>query len=199
VWDRSVTATTVGPGIKRTGSLYGAPDAKYVFADCLYGTFVVNRAGSVFDHPTTTNTSQFLQFKGASLFGFTAPGVSNDKYVVINQVSPSFLVITTPGDVWAHDLTNASNDSIEICPDTIGGGHKLTGPSLFGTPANDKYVVDVPGYLLVINTAGQVWAHAVSKTSIGAAFVLTGPGLFGAPNDKYIVTYRLDPPAPPPN
>jgi len=75
----------------------------------------------------------------------------------------------------------------------VGGGHKLSGPGLFGGP-NDKYVVSLNGTLYVINTAGQVWAHAMTSSTIGGGVELSGPTLFGGPNDKYVVAYVIPPP-----
>ena len=98
---------------------------------------VVNTLGQVWAHDLTTKSSGIsfgppntvgagYKLNGSSLFG--AP---NDKYVLCDTLG-RLLVVNTLGQVWAHDLSNSS---------AIGGGVELSGPALFGTDSNDKYVV----------------------------------------------------------
>lgn len=120
---------------------------------------------------------------GPSLFGG-----SDDKYVVF--AGNRILVINNRGEVWAHDISSSQPSS--FCGDTLGNGHKLNGPGLFGAP-DDRYVVYSGGRLLVINAAGQVWARNLSGNSIGSGYKLAGPGLFGGPDHRYVVTYDVTP------
>jgi hypothetical protein len=88
-------------------------------------------------------------------------------------------------------------DSITIPnPGSLGNAAKLNGPSLFGA-TDDKYVVLDGNRILVINNAGEVWAHVLSRGSdptacmydtVGAGQKLSGPGVFGATDDKYVVS-----------
>jgi hypothetical protein len=189
-WPRTVHDTTIDAATRIPGSLFGGPDAKYVLDGGNTNlVFVVNKKGEVWLHVVSSGgvgTGQKLN--GPSLFG--GP---NDKYVVYDDFGhPSILVITIQGEVWAHDLSNASGGGF----DTVGAGHKLNGPALFGGP-NDKYVVRSEGRLLVVNTLGEVWAHDLSNASggvvdtVGAGYKLNGPALFGGPNDKYVIAYHV--------
>jgi hypothetical protein len=105
------------------------------------------------------------------------------------------LVINKRGEAWAHNLSCTTPLGCAAAADSVGAGYQLSGPGLFGTP-NDKYVVagQTNSYVLVINTAGEVWAHNLSRSTIGPGIKLNGPGLFGVPNDKYVVVYRYQPP-----
>jgi hypothetical protein len=187
VWPRTLTNTTVGPSTQLPGSLFGGPNSKYVLAANCGDIYVINTAGQVWDH-FLNNVGNGSLLKGPGLFGG-----SNDKYAVLDQGFGRILVINTLGEVWAHDLTSDVPQS--FCPNSVGAGYKLTGPSLFGGP-NDKYVVSAGTHLLVINSLGQVWARNITRTSVGPGFQLSGPGLFGAPNDKYVVEYMVVPPTP---
>ncbi len=196
-WPRTVQLNnTIGPGFKTSGSLFGGPNAKYVLYNYGCGeVYVVNTQGEVWAHSTSsTSVGIGRKLNGPSLFG--GP---NDKYVVFDGAR--ILVINTQGEVWAHDLSSSNRppNSLLGCEyDTVGIGYKLAGPSLFGGP-NDKYVACTggpDGYLLVINSLGEVWSRRLSRAAVGPGVKLNGPGLFGAANDKYVVTYQE--PAPPP-
>jgi hypothetical protein len=201
-WPRVVGENnTIGPGFKTSGSLFGGPNAKYVLYD--YGcskVYVVNTNGEVWAHSVPFQNGDVgigRKLNGPSLFGD-----KNDKYVVLDGPRigldrPRILVINTQGEVWAHDILsrNRPPNSLGCDYDTVGGGYKLTGPSLFGGP-NDKYVLSIDGYILVINTLGEVWSRRLSQTAVGLGVKLNGPGLFGGANDKYVVTYHEPPPPP---
>lgn len=190
VWPRTVTTTSVGGSAGLQGTVFGGNNAKYVLGrgSCNL-IYVVNTAGEVWSHfVSATSVEGGTRLTGPSLFG--GP---NDRYVVMDEEARRILVVTTTGDVWAHDITGSPN---QLCPnDAISGGHKLSGPGLFGG-TNDKYVVAANEQLYVVTTTGQVWAHAVSATTIGGGVLLSGPSLFGGPSDKYVVIYGYAPPQP---
>jgi hypothetical protein len=182
---------TLYPDFQLNGRAFGGsdtPDAKYVFADKDCGVYVINNAGEVWHHDVTLEFDGIVQgwkLNGPSLFG--AP---DDKYVV--YTGSSILVVNTQGEVWAHDLTKS--DPTLACPDTVGVGYKLGGPSLFAwrhhiPPLIDKYVAYYGGHLLVIDTLGEVWSHLISPSTVGAGIRLNGPGLFGGPDDKYVIAF----------
>jgi hypothetical protein len=176
-----------------SGNLFGGPDAKYVFGgeNCMEdqgAAYVANSKGEVWVHQVDSQTvGAGTKLNGSGLFGG-----SNDKYVVFENgaTNDSILVINTLGEVWAHDLSASEHNAQSSCDvyDTIGAGHKLTGPTLFGGQ-NDKYVLSYAS-LLVVNAAGEVWTHGRSAHSVGIGVRLSGPGVFGTPNDsRYVLAY----------
>jgi len=187
VWARDINATTVGAGEMLQGpSLFGGPDDAFVLGSTNQ-LYVVTKSGAVWAHdmqPRTVSDTHRID-AGSPLPG-TLFGGPDAKYVLYDERSMVFYVVTTNGVVWAHPLGQ------------ISGGYPLKGPSLFGAQ-NDKYVL-LDGYrFLVVNTRGQIWAHDISCTNpipqsflcppdtVGAGYMLNGPSLFGAPNDKYVV------------
>jgi hypothetical protein len=191
VWPRTVDDQRIGSSSKLSGSLFGGPDAKYVFAgdDCGNAVYVVTNSGNVWTHLIDTTAAG----PGTKLNGSTLFGAPNDRYVVHDGNNRRILVINAQGEVWAHDLSASTPpppNTLCTAFDTIGVGYKLSGPGLFGAP-NDLYVVSYGGRLLVINSLGEVWARDISHSSVGPGAKLNGPGLFGTPNDaKYVVGYR---------
>jgi hypothetical protein len=213
VWSHPVvyqlnTLGALGPATKVPGSLFGGSDAKYVISgNNPNGILVINTAGQVWSHPVNTcsvncpnpiSIGNGSQLSGPSLFGG-----ANDKYAVLDyqhQAANSngrILIINTGGEVWAHDLLcgPVPPESLTCTAISIGAGYRLAGPGLFGAP-NDRYLVLANSSLLVIDKAGEVWAHNVSTSAVGPGFRLNGPVLFGGSDDKYVITYDT-PQAPP--
>ena len=190
-WPRTVTSSSVGPGIGFSGTLFGGPDAKYVldFRSCNQ-VYVVNDKGDVWSHAINSSSVGGGWRLNGNLFG--AP---DDKYVVLDEINRRILVVNTRGEVWGHDLSKS--DATFCGFDGVGAGYRLNGPGLFGAP-DDKYVAVLGNTLMVINTRGEVWTRNMTRSTIGPGVKLNGPGLFGAPDDKYVVAYFVRQPAPPP-
>src|SRR5262245_55694073 len=95
-WPRTVSATTVGPGIRFSGSLFGGPDAKYVldFRSC-NEVYVINTKGEVWAHAISASAVGGGRRLNGTLFG--AP---DDKYVVLDEFNRRILVVNTRGEVW---------------------------------------------------------------------------------------------------
>ena len=86
-----------------SGSLFGAPDAKYVLGDVdCPRIYVVNTRGEVWAH----DLIGFTVGPGNKLNGHLLFGAPNDKYVVwgFGQI----LVINSQGEVWAHDVSGST-------------------------------------------------------------------------------------------
>lgn len=167
-------------GIAEKGSLFDGSNAEFVLKD-YPNYYVINTAGEVWVHVDQNGTiGPGKKLNGPSLFGG-----SNQKYVLYD---PGFriLVLNSLGQVWAHDLSCAHPGPLGcVTPDSIGSGYKLTGPGLFGAP-NDKYALVANQCILIVNTAGQVWAHKFSHSTIQGGFQLQGPVLFGGNNDAFV-------------
>jgi hypothetical protein len=187
VWARDFNATTVGPGEMLQGpSLFGGPDDAFVLGST-NNIWVVTKSGRVWSHDMTPRSvSDTNHIDAGSALPGTLFGGPDAKYVLYDQTSAMFYVVTTKGVVWAHPLSQ------------ISGGYALKGPLLFGAP-DDKYVLLDGNRILVVNTRGQIWAHYISCTNpvpqsflcppdtVGAGYMLNGPSLFGAANDKSVV------------
>jgi hypothetical protein len=113
-----------------------------------------------------------VKLNGPGLFG--GP---DDQFVVASH--NSIAVITKSGAFWPRVVGNNS----------VGPASKLSA-SLFGGP-DAKYVLDGRlsscDVIYVINSKGEVWAHAISATAVSVGSKLKGATLFGGPNDKYVV------------
>jgi hypothetical protein len=132
---------------------------------------VINASGEVWARDLSANSiGPGVKLAGPALFGG-----SDDRFVVASQ--NSIAVVTMSGALWRRQV-----DDISVGPGVQHGG------SLFGGP-DAKYVVDGGSCraVFVVNSAGEVWAHALGLKSIGVGNRLNGPSLFGGPNDKYVV------------
>ena len=147
-WPRQATDTTISQPSHPSGSLFGCPNTKYVLYDVSCNTvYIVNTNGEVWSHNISTTNGVPTTVGGGNRLNAPSPfGAPNDKYVVFD--GQRIFVVNTAGEVWAHDLS--SSKPIFCGIDTVGGGHKLSGPGLFGGP-NDKYVVSLNGTLYVIS------------------------------------------------
>jgi hypothetical protein len=196
VWARTVTASSVGSGVQPTGpNLFAAgSDDEFV----LSGIYVVTKSGAVWSHPVVYQLNTLGTLGPATKVPGSLFGGSDAKYVMSGNNPNGILVINTAGQVWSHPVNTCSGD----CPNPISigngsqlSGYRLSGPGLFGAP-NDRYLVLANSSLLVIDKAGEVWAHNVSTSAVGPGFRLNGPVLFGGSDDKYVITYDA-PQAPP--
>jgi hypothetical protein len=188
-WQRNIAYyNRIEEGIQAAGSLFGGTDTSFVlFDDRCRNVHVVNNRGEIWTHyiqqGSDLTVSPGQKISGPSLFYG-----SNARYVLLEN--SRVLVVNTLGEVWAHDLVRPPDygffNSCRI--DAVGPGYKLNGPSLFGAN-DDRYAAWINGYLLVVNTAGEVWARAVNQWSVGDGFKLDGPGLFWANNDAFVVTH----------
>jgi hypothetical protein len=193
VWARDISAGAVGPGVKLIGpGLFGGSDEQFALAD-VNAIAIVTSSGALWSRQVTDTTiGSGVPFSGGLFGGSDAKYVLND----MNDCATIY-VVTKTGAVWAHGV----DLSPPFSSPQVGAGTLLNGPSLFGG-SDDKYVVldDTPR-ILVVNNAGEVWAHNLSAShptetfcpaidTVGAGYRLSGPGLFGAPNDKYIVIDR---------
>ena len=181
------------PGHHVPGSLFGAPDARFVLRDVRNNAvYVVNNKGEVWAHQLSLaeGVSVGYRLKGPSLFGG-----ADDKYALLDSRFNRILVINKQGQVWAHDLSCSIPPvppSASCTVDTVGAGYKLNGPTLFGGP-DDKYVVLANDLLMVANTEGEVWARTIAHSTVGAGHKLSGPGLFGGKDDRFVVVLDLNP------
>jgi hypothetical protein len=194
VWTHSITITngtgTIGSGVN-IGSLFGGPDAEFVLKDDSIGAYyVVNTRGQVWIH----NLSNGVVGGGTLLNGPSLFGGPNQKFVLFDP-GYRILVINTLGEVWAHDLVcPPPNQGFGCVPTGVGIGYKLGGPRLFGgSGSNDKYALVANQFILIVNSAGQVWAHRFSHSTISAGYQLQGPSLFGGDNTSFVVGFTFEP------
>ena len=201
LWLHTATDQSVFPGYHVPGSLYGRNDTRYVLSDGGRLIYVINTKGEVWAHYWTRDgVLDGSKLTGPALFGRSVllGRVSDDKYVVWDAgytVGGRILVVTSVGEVWAHDLSCSIPPippSLSCTVDTVGAGYKLNGPTLFFAP-NDKYVVLANDLLMVINTYGEVWARNISHYAVGPGYKLTGPKLFGGNDDRFVVVYEVVP------